>query len=149
MSQNPTDGYDPNDPFGTWRTFRDANLEAWARGMTSMVNTEVFAKAIGLQLDTLLAASAPVQKSGQQYMESYLAQANMPSRGEVVNLASRLTNIELRLDDMQAQLDELLGAVRALAAAPVAAAPLPAPTPAAGEAKPAARRTRARKATTE
>lgn len=149
MSQNSTDGYDPNDPFGTWRTIRDANLEAWAKGMTSMVNTEVFAKSIGLQLDTLLAASAPMQKTVQQYMETYLAQANMPSRSEVVNLASRLTNIELRLDDMQAQLDEVLGAIRALAAAPLAAAPAPEPEPENAEAKPAARGTRARKATTE
>jgi hypothetical protein len=146
MSQNPTDGFDPNDPLGTWRTIRDANLEAWAKGMTSMVNTDVFAKAIGLQLDTMLAASAPMQKSMQQYMESYLAQANMPSRAEVVNLASRLTNIEMRLDDMQAQLDELLGAIHALVAAPAAA--LPASEPANGEAQPAAPR-RARKATNE
>lgn len=117
MSQNPTEGFDPNDPIGTWRTIRDANLDAWAKGMTALVNTEVFANAIGLQLDTLLAASAPIQKAVQQYMETYLAQINMPSRAEVVTLAARLTNIELRLDDMQAQLDELLDAVRGLAMA--------------------------------
>lgn len=147
MSQNATDGFDPNDPFGTWRTIRDSNLDAWAKGMTSLVNTEVFAKAIGLQLDSLLAASAPVQSAVQQYMESYLAQVHMPSRGEVVNLATRLTNIEMRLDDMQAQLDELLTAIhQAVAAAPVAAAP--APEAADGEAKPAASR-RTRKATAE
>lgn len=145
MSQNATDGFDPNDPFGTWRTIRDANLDVWAKSMTSLVNTEVFAKAIGMQLDSLLAASAPAQKVVQQYMETYLAQVNMPSRAEVVNLASRLTNIELRLDDMQAQLDELLAAVRSIAA-PVAAAPVPAG--ANGEAKPAAPR-RARKTTNE
>lgn len=145
MSQNASDGFDPNDPFGTWRTIRDANLDAWAKGMTSLVNTEAFAKAIGMQLDTILAASAPAQKAVQQYMETYLAQVNMPSRAEVVNLASRLTNIELRLDDMQAQLDELLAAVRTIAAAPVAAPALP---PANGDVKPAAPR-RSRKATTE
>lgn len=147
MSQNPTDGYDPSDPFGTWRSMRDANLDVWAKGMTSMVNTEVFAKAIGMQLDSLLAASAPVQKAVQQYMETYLAQVNMPSRGEVVSLATRLTNIELRLDDMQAQLDDVLAALRALAAAPVAA-PAPALKASNGEAKPATAR-RPRKATSE
>lgn len=117
MSQNPTEGFDPNDPIGTWRTIRDANLDAWAKGMTALVNTEVFSNAIGLQLDTLLAASAPIQKAVHQYMESYLAQINLPSRVEVVNLATRMTNIELRLDDMQAQLDELLDAVRGLSVA--------------------------------
>ncbi len=142
MSQNPTEGFDPNDPFGAWRSIRDANLDAWAKGMVSLVNTEAFAKAIGLQLDTMLAASAPIKQAVQQYMEAYLAQVNMPSRGEVVSLAQRLTNIELRLDDMQATLDELLAAVRELAARPVAAAPDPQP------AKPAAPR-RARKAAAE
>lgn len=145
MSQNATDGFDPNDPFGTWRTIRDANLDAWAKGMTSMVNTEVFAKAIGMQLDTLLAASAPMQKTVQQYMETYLAQVNMPSRGEVVSLAQRLTNIELRLDDLQAQLDDVLSVLRSLAAAPTAA---PAIAAADGEAKAPAPR-RPRKATAE
>lgn len=130
MSQNTTGGFDPNDPFGNWRTIRDANLDAWAKGMTSLVNTEVFAKTIGLQLDTLLAASAPVQDMVNQYMETYLVKMNLPSRGEVVGLASRLTNIEMRLDDMQAQLDEVLDAIRSLAAAP---APEPAAQPAAPE----------------
>jgi len=31
MSQNPSDGFDPNDPFGAWRSIRDANLDAWAK----------------------------------------------------------------------------------------------------------------------
>jgi polyhydroxyalkanoic acid synthase PhaR subunit len=122
MSQNPPDGFDPNDPLGAWRSIRDANLDAWAKGMASLVNTESFAKSLGMQLDSMLAASAPMQKAMQEYMERYLAQVNMPSRSEVVSLASRLTNIELRLDDMQAQLDELLAAVRALSAAPAPAA---------------------------
>ncbi len=137
MSQKATDGFDPNDPFGTWRTIRDANLDAWAKGMTSLVGTEVFSKAIGAQLDTLLATSAPMQKVVQQYMEAYLAQVNMPSRNEVVGLAGRLTGIEMRLDDMQAQLDELLFAVRAMSAAPGAAA-----VAGNGEAKGAVRRPR-------
>lgn len=115
MSQTPNDGFDPNDPIGTWRTIRDANLDAWAKSMAAFTNTEVFAKAIGMQMDTLLASTAPVQKTVHDYMETYLAQVNMPSRSEVVNLASRMTNIELRLDDMQAQLDDILAALRTVA----------------------------------
>jgi len=106
---------------------RDANLDAWAKGMATMVNTEAFSKAIGLQLDTMVAASAPMQKVVSQYMESYLAQANMPSRAEVISLAQRMTNVEMRLDDMDARLDEILHAVRSLALP----APAPAPAPAA------------------
>jgi ribosomal protein L12E/L44/L45/RPP1/RPP2 len=75
-------------------------------------------------------------------MDTYLAQVNMPSRGEVVSLATRLTNIELRLDDMQAQLDDVLTAIRAVAAA------APAATADDGEAKSTTPR-RTRKATNE
>jgi polyhydroxyalkanoic acid synthase PhaR subunit len=149
MSQNPPDGFDPNDPLGAWRSIRDANLDAWAKGMASLVNTESFAKSLGMQLDSMLAASAPMQKAMQEYMERYLAQVNMPSRGEVVSLASRLTNIELRLDDMQAQLDELLAAVRALSAAPAPAAAAEPPAGSQDEAQPQpapARRRHSRKA---
>ena len=85
MSQNPPDGFDPNDPLGAWRSIRDANLDAWAKGMASFVNTEGFARSLGMQLDSMLAASAPVQKAMQEYMERHLAQVNMPSRGEVVS----------------------------------------------------------------
>ncbi|MGB9739740.1 MAG: hypothetical protein C0184_12630 [Chloroflexus aggregans] len=113
----PPNGFDPNDPIGTWRAWRDASLDAWAKSLTAMVNTETFSQAIGAQLDALLAVSGPIQQAVQQYMERYLAQAQMPSRNEVISLASRLTNIEFRLDDMQAQLDELTDMVRALAAA--------------------------------
>jgi hypothetical protein len=122
MTNNKNDSFDPTDPLGAWRAIRDANLDAWAKGMATMANTESFANALGLQLDTMLAASGPIQKAVSQYMESYLAQANMPSRAEVISLAQRMTSIEMRLDDMDARLDDILSAVRALA--------LPAPTPA-------------------
>lgn len=123
MTQNASDGFDPSDPIGAWRALRDANLDAWAKSMAQMTNSDAFAKTIGLQLDTMLAASAPLKQAMQQYTEAYLAQANMPSRAEVVGLAQRLTNIELRLDDMQAQLDDVLAAVRER---PTLAAPAPA-----------------------
>jgi len=126
MTNSKTEGFDPTDPVGTWRTIRDANLDAWAKGMATMVNTETFSKALGAQLDTMLAASAPMQKMVSQYMEAYLAQANMPSRAEVISLAQRMTNIEMRLDDMDARLDDIFHAIRAT---PAPAAPVPAPAP--------------------
>lgn len=129
MTSNPNDGFDPTDPIGAWRSIRDANLDAWAKGMTTMVNTEAFAKAFGLQLDTMLATSAPMQKLFTQYMEAYLAQASMPSRAEVISLAQRMTSIEMRLDDMDSRLDAILNAVRSLATPVAEVAPAPAAAP--------------------
>jgi hypothetical protein len=158
MTNNRNDGFDPTDPVGAWRTIRDANLDAWAKGMATMVNTESFAKALGLQLDTMLTASAPMQAVVSQYMETYLAQASMPSRAEVISLAQRMTNIEMRLDDMDARLDDILFAVRGLAtpaAAPALAvdvAPAIAAepeTPAAPEAEEKSAPRRSRKAASE
>lgn len=50
----------------------------------------------------------------------------MPSRGEVVSQAQRLTHIELRLDAMQARLDELVAAPRQPATPPPDSPPRPA-----------------------
>nr|MBA3915320.1 hypothetical protein [Terriglobales bacterium] len=36
-----------------------------------------------------------------------LGTLNMPSRGEIVSLAERLTQVEMRLDDMDAKLDRI------------------------------------------
>jgi polyhydroxyalkanoic acid synthase PhaR subunit len=115
MTNSQRDGLDPTDPVGAWRAIRDANLDAWAKGMATMANTESFANALGLQLDSMLATSGPIQKAVSEYMESYLAQANMPSRAEIVSLAQRMTSIEMRLDDMDARLDDIFNAVRAVA----------------------------------
>ena len=124
MSQN--DGLDFTDPLGVWRSLRDTNLDALAKSRSSMVNTEAFSKAIGMQLDSYLAASTPFQKAVEQYMNAYLAQLHMPSRVEVIGLAQRMTNLEMRLDDMDARLDDILAAVSV-------SAPAPAPVPVADE----------------
>lgn len=113
MSQNQNDSFDLTDPLGIWRTFRDSNMDAWAKAMANLVNTDAFARSLGAYLDTYLATSAPLQKAVADYMERYLASVNMPSRAEVTTLAQRLTNIEMRLDDMDAKTDQILQALRA------------------------------------
>jgi hypothetical protein len=123
MSQ-PSDGLNPNDPFAAWRTWRDASLDAWAKSMTSMVNTESFSQAIGAQLDAMLAVNGPLQQVVHQSMERYLAQANLPSRSETTALAARLTQIEMRLDDMQAQVEHVIHLLERNAAPSIPAAQL-------------------------
>jgi hypothetical protein len=168
MSQ-PSDSFNPNDPFAAWRAWRDAGLDAWAKSMTSIVNTESFSQAIGAQLDSLLAVNGPLQQVVHQSMERYLAQANLPSRSETTALASRLTQIEMRLDDMQAQvehviqllernaapsipaarLDELSAQLGAVTAALAAAGTVPGAASAPASAPAAPRRTRKTRPSTE
>ena len=59
MANDPT-SVNPFDPFGTWRTARDAYMETWSKAMLDLVNTEAYADATSRMLDTYLSVSAPI-----------------------------------------------------------------------------------------
>ena len=114
MSQT-NDTFNPFDPTGMLKNIRDANLDAWSKMMIDLVNTDAYAKATAAMLDAWLSNSAPFRKATETVMNQALANAQMPSRADVVSLAERLTNIEMRLDDLEARLDEGPGAARGCA----------------------------------
>src|SRR5262249_6096116 len=105
-------------PMEPWRGMRDAYLDAWAKSMVDMVNSEAYAQATGTMLDTYLSVSAPFREAIEKAMLKALEQLSMPSRADVVSIAERMTNIEMRLDAMDAKLDN----IQRLAAKPAAAA---------------------------
>ena len=107
MSQAPTDGMSLLDPFGLWKTARDANLEAWSKFMIDIVNSDEYAQATGLALEQALATSQPLRDATEKAMTQALSLLNMPSRAEVISLAERLVNVEMRLDDMDAKLSTM------------------------------------------
>lgn len=108
-------GLKPSDPIGSLRAMRDSTLDAWAKTMIGAVNTETFARGLGMYLDAYLAASAPLQRALDDYMKTALARLSLPSRDELTTLAGRMTTIEMRLDDMDVKLDQLAQAIRAQA----------------------------------
>ncbi len=114
MGDEPTNDGKRFDPMEPWRGMRDVYMDAWAKAMVEMVNTEAYAQASGAMLDTYLTVSAPFREAIEKAMLKTLEQLAMPSRADVVSLAERMTNIEMKLDDMDAKLD----AVRALLAKP-------------------------------
>lgn len=139
---DPTMPANPLDPFGLWKQTQDAALEAWSKSMTDAVNTSAYAETSGRMLDAYLTVSAPLRKIMEQTMAQVLAQMSLPSRGEVVSLAERLTNIEMRLDDLDARLDGIARAVERTAEAAAAlatAAPMAEAQPGGTPARPAAR----------
>ncbi len=93
------------DPMEPWRGVRDAYLDAWAKSMVDMVNTEAYAQATGTMLDTYLTVSTPFREAVEKAMLKTLEQLAMPSRADVISIAERMTNIEMRLDDLDAKLD--------------------------------------------
>lgn len=104
----------PVDPLGPWRALRDAGMEAWIKTMDEAVGTDEFTKAFASYLDTYLAASVPFQNAINEYLQTMLPRMGMPTRDDVIDVASRMTNIELRLDDLDAKTDQILDALRAL-----------------------------------
>jgi len=102
---------DAIDPMALWRSFQDANLEIWAKGMASLVNTDAYAQAMRSFLDSYLSTSAPFRKIMDQYMGFWLSSLNMPSRDEIVRLEQRLATSEMRLNGLYGQIDQLLQAM--------------------------------------
>lgn len=119
MSQPPdgTTPTNPFDPFGLWKQSQQAMLESWSKSMNEAVNTDAYAETTGRMLDTYLTVSAPLRKIVEQTMTQLLNQLSLPSRGEVVSIAERMTNIELRLDDLDARLDDIQRSMERVASA--------------------------------
>lgn len=107
MTQTQND-FNPFDPTGVFKEMRDSNMDAWAKTMIELVNTDAYAEATGAMLDAWLTTSGPFRKAMEGSMAKALEQLNLPSRDDVTRIAERLTNIEMRLDDLEAKLDEQL-----------------------------------------
>jgi polyhydroxyalkanoic acid synthase PhaR subunit len=108
MAQPQTDGMmQMLDPFGFWKTSRDATLESLSKLMIDMVNSDEYARSTGMIMDQYLAMSQPLQDAVQKAMTSSLAYLNMPTRAEVISLAEQLVNIETRLDDLDAKTSDM------------------------------------------
>jgi hypothetical protein len=95
------------DPLKPWYELRDVYMKSWAKVMGEAVNTEDYAKANGVVLDSYLTVAAPFKEAQQKAMLSALEQLNMPSRADFVSLAERLANMELLLDDVYAKLSQI------------------------------------------
>jgi hypothetical protein len=120
MGEDPGGSSKPFDPLEPFRGMRDAYLEAMAKTMVEVVNTEAYAQATGAALDSSLTLSAPFREGLEKAMLPVLQQFSMPFRQDIVALAERFTNFEMRLDDIDAKLDRL--AIHSGPAKPVAQA---------------------------
>ena len=110
MSEN--NDFDMFDPTGMVKSMRDASLDAYAKMMIELVNTEAYAEAQGAMLDAWLSNSGPFRKAMESTMSQHMANMKLPSVDDVSRLAERLTNVEMRLDDMDAKLDVILDALQ-------------------------------------
>jgi Poly(R)-hydroxyalkanoic acid synthase subunit (PHA_synth_III_E) len=115
----------PADPFDALRGMRDSYIDAMSKVMMKAVNSEEYAQATGVMLNSALVASAPFREALDKAMTAALQHSSMPSRQEVAALAGRFTNVEMRLDDMEAKLDRIIELCSVARPAPVSAGPEP------------------------
>jgi hypothetical protein len=100
------------------------------------MGTEGFAQALGRYLDQTLAAQGPARKAMEQYTDQALRTLGLPSRSQVVAVASQLVALEERIEGLEDRLDE----IRRLLERASGAAPAAGPEPAVGSARPPAAR---------
>ncbi len=90
-----------------WKSFIDQWIEAWSKALGQAMATEGFAQALGRYLDQSLAAQAPLKKGLDQYTDMALKTLGLPSRGQVVSVASQIVALEERIEGIEDRLDEL------------------------------------------
>jgi hypothetical protein len=90
-----------------WKTFLDQWIDAWSRALGQAMGTEGFAQALGRYLDQTLAAQGPLRKGMEQYTDQALRTLGLPSRSQVVGVASQLVALEERIEGLEDRLDEI------------------------------------------
>jgi tetrahydromethanopterin S-methyltransferase subunit G len=107
MSEAEAGSNNQSDPMESFRELRDAYLDIWSKSMVEAVNTEGYAQASGVMLDSYLTFTAPYRETFEKSTLQTLQQLRLPTSADFAGLAGRLTNIEMRLDDMESKLDRL------------------------------------------
>jgi hypothetical protein len=90
-----------------WKTFLDQWIDVWSKALGQAMATEGFAQALGRYLDQTLAAQGPLRKGMEQYTEQALRTLGLPSRSQVVGLASQFVALEERIEGLEDRLDEI------------------------------------------
>lgn len=112
MAQPPAEG-EPKSatPTEAWKRSMDRWLTAWAAFMEETTSTPEFAAASGQALSRVLDVQKPMLDQTEAVMQRWLEIVNMPSRIDIVRLASQLNEIAARLDEMGDRLDEIQDAL--------------------------------------
>ncbi|MGH7321262.1 MAG: hypothetical protein ACRELA_16765 [Candidatus Rokuibacteriota bacterium] len=90
-----------------WKNFMNQWIETWSKTLEQAMGTDAFAQALGRQLDQWMAVQAPLRKGLEQQSDAALRTLGLPSRGQVVSLASQVVALEERIEGIEDRLAEL------------------------------------------
>lgn len=121
---------DKLNPMALWRDWFVKSEKAWSQALTDMMGDERFSKGLGRYMQEAL----HTHRMFSEAMSQYLANLNLPSRSDVLDVSDRLGQIEDTLAAIQVELrEQRIQIARALANVPnpePADAGTPAPRPA-------------------
>ena len=110
--QTRTDDGTRADPFALWQRSFDQWLSGWSALLDQTLSTPEAAAAGGRMLDQILNVERPVRERTASTMQYVLEFLNMPSRNDLLRLATNLNDTNARLDSLQQQLEDLQDQVR-------------------------------------
>src|SRR5215475_6691100 len=89
-----------NDPFAVWQTM----LGEMEKGFNAFANKAMASPEFSKTMNQAGGATAGAQKQFVELMEKYLLSMNMPSRAQMIDMATRLQGIEAQLSEIKALL---------------------------------------------
>jgi hypothetical protein len=115
------------DPMALWRDM----LSQWETNVNALANKTMASDEYSSSMHGAMGGMLKLQETMKQFMATYLASANLPSRAEVLAIGERIGSVEARLHRIVALLERIADAPRGDAVAtqsiPAAAAPRPRP----------------------
>jgi len=124
---------DKLNPMALWRDWFIKSEKAWSQSLTDMMGDERFSKGLGRYMQEAL----HTHRMFSEAMSQYLANLNLPSRSDVLDISDRLGQVEDTLAAIQVELrEQRIQIARALA---------PGLTTETGDAAPAARPARTKR----
>lgn len=94
---------EPMNPIRLWRDWFVKSEKAWSQAMTEMMGDERFSKGLGRYMQEALHTHRMFSES----MAQYLANLNLPSRQDVLDVNDRLGQVEDALAAVQVELRDL------------------------------------------
>lgn len=90
------------DAFTLWKDMYNKTEHAWRDVIEDTLGKEYFAEGLGQIQSQYL----QYQELANKITDSYLKQANIPSREELSNVASIIINVESKIDEIEDLIDE-------------------------------------------
>jgi hypothetical protein len=94
------------DPLAPWRDL----VSQWEKNVNALANRTMATDEYSSSMHNTMGMSLKLQETMRDVMAAYLANANLPSRSEVLALGERIGGVEARLDRMNALLERIASA---------------------------------------